>query len=216
VTSHVEELPLQEGSVEPALRSEFQSLRLCYAFVEGRTGRSPRALKQRLRHLSDRVHGERVLNLRREPVAAAYRIFFRQVGIDPDEYRPPAEAVMLERLRAGRFKSHDLVSDAITVALVETGVAVRAFDADSLTGGLGMRLSGPGERLGTGPELAQGSIVIADERTPVGLIFGETAPDCYVGKQTRLIALSAVQVGGVPDISVEEALWSAAGIVRSS
>jgi DNA/RNA-binding domain of Phe-tRNA-synthetase-like protein len=215
MTSGVDELPVEEGWVEPSLRSEFQGLGLRYTIVEGRTGRSPRPVKQRLRHLSDRVHGERVLNLRREPVAGAYRIFFRQVGIDPDEFHPPAEAVMLERLRAGRFRSHDLVEDALTVAVVETGVAVRAFDADKLTGRLGLRLTGPEEPLGDGPlKLDAGTIVLADERCPVGLIFGETARGFEVTKQTRLIALAAVRVGGVPEISVEEALWSVAGIVQ--
>jgi DNA/RNA-binding domain of Phe-tRNA-synthetase-like protein len=215
MTSGVDELPVQEGWVESSLSSEFQGLGLRYTLVEGRTGRSPRPVKQRLRHLSDRVHGERVLNLRREPVAGAYRIFFRQVGIDPDEFHPPAEAVMLERLRAGRFKSHDLLEDALTVAVVETGVAVRAFDADKLTGRLGLRLTGPEELLGDGPlKLDSGTIVLADERCPVGLIFGETARGFEVTKQTRLIALAAVRVGGVPEINVEEALWCVAGIVR--
>src|SRR5512144_1790343 len=98
----VEELSLEEGWVEPALREEFRGLGLRFAVVEARSGRSPRELRMRLRHLSDRVHGERVVNMRREPVASAYRIFFRQIGIDPDEHRPPGEEAMLERLRAGR------------------------------------------------------------------------------------------------------------------
>jgi DNA/RNA-binding domain of Phe-tRNA-synthetase-like protein len=220
----LQELPLDQGWIDPALRDEFKGLGLRYTIVEGRTGRSPRPLKQRLRYLSDRIHGERVLNLRREPVAAAYRIFFRQVGIDPDEFRPPAEAAMLERLRAGRFESHDLVEDALTVAIVETGVAVRALDAGRLSGSLGLRLTGTEERLGagpggeprgTGPVLPEGTIVLADERTAVGLIFGETAAGYEVTKDTRLIALCAVVVGGVPEISVEEALWASAGIVTA-
>src|SRR5688500_3276502 len=116
----LEEALLESGWVEPALRAEFQGLGLRYTVVSAQTGRSPRGLKTRLRHLSDRVHGEKVVNLRREPVASAYRVFFRQIGIDPDEHKPPGEAVMLERLRAGWFKSRDLIEDALTVAVVET------------------------------------------------------------------------------------------------
>ena len=59
---------------------------------------------------------------------------------------------MLERLRAGWFRSRNIVDDALTVAVVETGVAVRAFDADRVQGGLGLRISQPGERLGGAPE----------------------------------------------------------------
>jgi DNA/RNA-binding domain of Phe-tRNA-synthetase-like protein len=212
----VEEVSLETGWVEPALRQEFRGLGLRYGVVEGRTGRSPRELRARLRHLSDRIHGERVVNQRREPVASAYRVFFRQIGIDPDEHRPPGEEALLERLRAGRFASRDLLEDALTVSLVETGVAVRAFDADRLEGGLGLRIAQPGEHLsGDRVDLPEGAIVIADERRPVGLIFGDTGSRAIVTRATRRIALGVVRVPGIPEITVEEALWGCAGIVRT-
>src|SRR5919197_341885 len=115
----VEEIPVETGWVEPALRAEFNGLGIRYALAPAELGRSPRELKMRLRHLSDRIRGDRVENLRREPVASSYRVFFRQIGIDPDEHKPPGEAAMLERLRAGRFTSRDLLEDALTVAGVE-------------------------------------------------------------------------------------------------
>jgi DNA/RNA-binding domain of Phe-tRNA-synthetase-like protein len=210
----VEEVSVETGWVEPALREEFRGLGLRSTTVAARTGRSPRELKARLRHLSDRIHGLRVVNLRREPVASAYRVFFRQIGIDPDEHKPPGEAAMLERLRAGRFTSRDLLEDALTGAVVETGVAVRAFDADRLEGSLGLRIVRRGEHLaGDRVDLPDGAIVVADERRPVGLVFGDTGSATAVGPGTRRIALSVVRVPGVPEISVEEALWTAAGIL---
>jgi DNA/RNA-binding domain of Phe-tRNA-synthetase-like protein len=156
--------------------------------------------------------------MRREPIASAYRIFFRQIGIDPDEHRPPGEAAMLDRLRAGWFRSRNVVDDALTVAVVETGVAVRAFDADRLQGVLGLRVSRPRERLGGAPEgfeLPDGTIVIADERASVGFVFGDTAPGRGVTGDTARIALCAVRVEGVPDISVEESLWTCANILEA-
>ena len=85
---------------------------------------------------------------------------------------------MLERMRAGRFKSRNTLDDALTVAVVETGVAMRGFDADRIQGDLGLRVSQPGEKLGgDGLELPEGTIVIADERHAVALIFGDTAPE---------------------------------------
>jgi DNA/RNA-binding domain of Phe-tRNA-synthetase-like protein len=212
----VEEASLETGWIEPALREEFRGLGLRYGFVEGRTGRSPRELKSRLRHLSDRVHGERVVNLRREPVASAYRIFFRQIGIDPDEHRPPGEAAMLERLRAGRFTSRNLLEDALLVSLIETGVAVRAFDADRLVGKLGLRVVQPKEHLaGDRVDLPDGAIVIADELRPIGLVFGDTGSQAAVARATRRIALCVVRVPGIPEISVEEALWASSGILTA-
>jgi DNA/RNA-binding domain of Phe-tRNA-synthetase-like protein len=211
-----EEVSFETGWVEPALREEFRGLGVRFTVSAARMGRSPRELRARLRHLSDRVHGQRVVNLRREPVASAYRVFFRQIGIDPDEHKPPGEAAMLERLRAGRFRSHDLLEDSLTVAVVETGVAVRAFDADRLDGTLGLRIATEGEHLaGDRVDLPDGAIVIADERRPVGLVFGDTGTSAAVGPGTKRFALCVVRVPGIPEISVEEALWTAAGILTS-
>jgi DNA/RNA-binding domain of Phe-tRNA-synthetase-like protein len=212
-----QELAIRRGWVDQALRAEFPGLALFLAEAAAPGRRSPRELRQRLRYLSDRVHGQRALNVRREPIASAYRVFFRQIGIDPDQHRPPAEAAMLERLRAGWFRSRNIVDDALTVAVVETGVAVRAFDADHLQGELGLRVSQPRERLGGRPngfELPEGTIVIADERASLGLVFGDTAAGYGVTGDTTRIALSAVRVEGVPDISVEEALWTCADILE--
>jgi DNA/RNA-binding domain of Phe-tRNA-synthetase-like protein len=203
--------------VEPALGEEFAGLGLVVAEVSAQPGRSPRGVKERLRHLSDVTHGARALAQRREPIASAYRIFFRQIGIDPEAFRPPAEAAMLERMRAGRFKSRNTVDDALTVAIVETGVPVRAFDADQLQGDVGLRVSQPREKLGgDGLELPDGTIVIADERRALGLIFGDTAPGRGVSDETRRMVLCGIQVQGVPDISVEEAMWICSDILTSS
>ena len=214
-----QELAITRGWVEPALRTEFPGLALLQAQTRAPGRRSPRELRQRLRYLSDRVHGQRALNMRREPIASAYRVFFRQIGIDPDQHRPPGEAAMLERLRAGWFRSRNVVDDALTVAVVETGVAVRAFDAHTVQGELGLRISQPQERLGGaagGFELPEGTIVIADERDAVGLVFGDTAPGRGPSGDTARIVLCAVRVEGVPEISVEEALWTCADILESA
>jgi DNA/RNA-binding domain of Phe-tRNA-synthetase-like protein len=214
----VAEVALHTGRVARALRDEFPGLALRYAVVEVRPGRSPADVKMRLRYLSNRMHGQRALGMRREPIASAYRIFFRHIGLDPDEFRTPLEAAVLERLRAGGFKSQGLVDDALTIATVETGVAMRALDADRIRGQLGLRLAQPEERLGGDPdglELPEDALVLADQQRALGLIFGETAPEAEVqkGKTTR-VAVCAIQVGGVPDISVEEAIWTCAGLLR--
>jgi DNA/RNA-binding domain of Phe-tRNA-synthetase-like protein len=204
------EVPIQEGRVADVLGAEFGGLRLRYATVDVEPGRSPAGVKQRLRYLSDRLHGQHALNLRREPIASAYRVFFRQIGLDPDEVRIPVEAAVLERLRAGGFKSQGLVEDAVTIAIVETGVAIQALDAGSTSGRLRLRLAGESERLGGDPNglpLPGDALVFADDVRALGLIFGELAPDVEVSKRTRSVAVSALQVQGVPDISVEEAIW---------
>ena len=156
------------------------------------------------------------MNLRHQAIPWAYRVFFRHIGLDPDEQRTPVEQVALERMRKGGFPSVSLLDDALTVAIAESGVAVRAFDADQVEGRLGIRLSAPGEPLEGRPgELPPGTLVIADEARPLALLFGAMGAGRGVAKQTKRTLLCGIQVRGVPDIAVEEALWLAAGIMRS-
>ena len=79
--------------------------------------------------LADRYTGGKVVHMRQDPVPWAYRVFSRQVGIDPDHDRTPVEAVALRRLKQGGLHSENLVDDALTIAIAETGVPLIALDA---------------------------------------------------------------------------------------
>ena len=57
--------------------------------------------------------------------------------------------------------------------------------------------------------------MIADEARPLGLLFGATAAGRGVTPRTSEHPRLAVQVKGVPDIAVEEAIWLAADVIRS-
>jgi DNA/RNA-binding domain of Phe-tRNA-synthetase-like protein len=199
---------IEDGWVAPELRQEFPGLALRYALVERGSGRSSRELKQRLRVLSDRFTGGEAINLRHRPIPWAYRVFFRHIGLDPDRTRTPVEQLALERMHHGGFRSRSVLDDALTLAIVESGVAIRAFDADRVEGGLGIRGSAPGEGLEGRPgELPPGTLVISDELRPVALLFAAIASGRGVRRRTRRTILAAIQVDGVPDIAVEEALW---------
>ena len=200
---------LEVGWIAEELRVEFPDLRLVTTTLDGRPGRSPEGVKERLRVLSNRYTGQKAVALRQQPIPWAYRVFFRQVGIDPDEHRTPVEAHALERMRAGGFESRNVLEDALTIATVETGVPVFAFDDAPLDGPLGLRLSSPGERLGGGGRpLSSRQVVIADAERSVAVLFADFAEGHGVHSRTRRMRLAAVQVKGVPDVSVDEALWT--------
>jgi DNA/RNA-binding domain of Phe-tRNA-synthetase-like protein len=206
----------EAGWISGALNEELPGLGLRYLLLDRGSGSSPPHVRKRLGELANRLSGAQVINLRHQAIPWAYRVFFRHVGLDPDADRTPVEAIALERMKHGGFKSENLLDDALTIAVVESGVAMRAFDADRLEGRLGIRASAPGELLaGRTAELPTGTLVIADEVRPVGFLFGPTSDDHVVGSKTRRTALVAVQVRGVPDISVEEAIWLAASVMRS-
>jgi DNA/RNA-binding domain of Phe-tRNA-synthetase-like protein len=199
------------GWVEADLGEEFPDLALHHLSAPGATGRSPREVREHLRRLSDRFTGARAVRLRLEPVPAAYRAFFRQVGIDPEERRTPAENLALVRMKEGGYRSRGRVADALTIATAETSVAVSGFDADRVVGRLGLRPAQPGERLGTeGRTLSAGEIVLVDDTQLMGALFGEPATSVEVGRRTERVLLVAIRVAGVPMMAVEEALWSAA------
>ena len=205
---------VESGVVAPELSEEFPGLALRYLVVERGSGRSPREVKQRLRMLSDRFTGGEAVNLRHKPIPWAYRVFFRHIGLDPDRTRTPVEALALERMKHGGFRSRSLVDDALTIATVESGVAVRAFDADRVEGSPGLRGSSAGEGLEGRPgDLPVGTLVVADEVRPIALLFGASGSGRGVRPRTRRTMLAATQVKGVPDIAVDEALWLAAEVM---
>jgi DNA/RNA-binding domain of Phe-tRNA-synthetase-like protein len=102
----------------------------------------------------------------------------------------------------GGLRSLGLVEDALTVAVLETGVGVSAFDADRVVGAPALRVE------------AEGRIVLADEEGPLAVLFGEPTGRAAVTRDTRRIALVAVAVPNVADFFVEEALWIAWDILR--
>ena len=209
--------PIATGSVAAPLRDEFPGLALRYLTVDRGSGRSPREVKERLRQLSNRFTGGEAVNMRHRPIPWAYRVFYRHIGLDPDRTRTPVEHAALDRMKHGGFRSLNLLDDALTIAIVESGVAMRAFDADKVEGAVGLRGSAPGEGLEGRPgELPAGTLVIADEARPIALLFGAIASGRGVRSKTRNTMLVTTQVKGVPDIAAEEALWLACEVMGVS
>jgi DNA/RNA-binding domain of Phe-tRNA-synthetase-like protein len=207
----------RQGWVAPHIASEFPGLGIAWVEVDAKPGRSPEPVRRRLRDLSDRTYGSQAIRLRERPIPWAYRVFYRQIGLDPDRTRTPVEQLTLDRLHDGGFRSRGLPADALNIAIVETGVALRAFDADRLAGQLCIRDSAPGEALPGAPgELQSGTLTIADEERPVALLFGATGEGYAVEPATRRLAIASVQVKGVPQIAVEEALWMAAATLEAA
>ncbi len=194
----------------PALRLVVDEVRV--ARRAALTGVSPPDIQARMRDMSNRFRGGRAVAMRREPVPAAYRVFFRHIGMDPDVERTPIEAAVLERMLRGGFPTGGLLEDVLLIALLDTGVPVWALDATSVDGPLGMRTSNEGETLGrsdAAPELPAGRLVVADASAALAVLFGSVAPGHAAADRTQRLLLFAVQVPGVPTLYAEEALWSA-------
>ncbi len=112
---------------------------------------SPPGVKRRLAVLSNRWGGAHAVGLRQRPVPAAYRVFFRHIGLDPDVVRTPLEEAMFARMMQGGFHSNHLLADALLITLVDTGVPVWALDAATVEDPLGVRSSREDEPFGGAP-----------------------------------------------------------------
>jgi hypothetical protein len=199
----VSEPPVRAGAVDPRVAAELPGLGLAwcsFAVADDVLRRSPPALRARLRALSDRTRGAQAIALRTRSIPHAYRALFRHLGLEPDEQRIPVEERMLERLKRGAYPSRGVLADALLVATVETEVGVWALDADRLAGE--PRIALDGDRL-----------VVADDSGPLAALF---APPPAVTPETRRLALYAVVAPGVPEIAVEEALWTAWHVIDSA
>jgi len=199
------------GWIDAELAAELPELKLIELRVEAGSGPSRPEIRERLRYLSRRMSGSEAVAQRTRPIPQAYRVLFRHLGLDPDEHRTPAEAVVVERLIKGEFPHDNRLDDAITVAVAETGVPVWGVDDERLDGPLGIRPARAGELLGTDPyadELPVGRLVVADAEAPVAVLFGRLATSHVVTNETTVTRLFTVQAPGVPVIHVEEALFT--------
>ncbi len=210
------------GWCERAVEEELPQLRIALVQVQlsphaSPTGPAPQEVRQRLATLSNSFNGAKAVNLRREPVTAAYRVFFRHIGLDPDVARTPIEAAVLERMFDGGFLSRCLLADVLLIAMLDTGVPVWALDAQSIDGEVGVRTSRAGEILGGaddslvaqggGLAVGAGQLVVADARNALALLFAEPASAHRPTGRSRRLLLFALQVAGVPWLAVEESLW---------
>jgi hypothetical protein len=187
--------PLVAAAIDPRVAAEHPALRVWTARVAARPRRTPEALRARLRALADRLDGAQALVLRTRPVPLAYRVLFRQLGLDPDVTRTPLEALVVERLLRGGFAAGGLPGDALAVATLETGVPVWAFDG-ARVGALALRPS------------ADGRLELADAGGRAAVLFSPPLPERAPGAATTELLLVAVQSPGVDDLYVEEAVWT--------
>ena len=158
--------------------------------------------------------------MRERPIPWAYRVFFRQIGLDPDRDRTPVEQLALDRLHDGGFRSRGPARRRADDRHVETGVALRAFDADRLEGPLCIRDVGPGRvaRRARRGELAAGTLTIADEsrpgRPPLRRHRGGPRGRAATAAGSPIAAVE--RQAACRQIAVEEALWIAASTLEAA
>ncbi len=238
----------ERGWVGSEIEEQFPELGLTYLPATVGNKEDRWFVKRRMRVLEEYFSGAIAISLPARPVTSAYRVFYRQIGLNPDVDRTPLELIVRQRLSRGRFVPRSLLEDALTVAAVETEIPVWAIRAADVLGPLGITTSRDGERLdreeghedpapsrtergmarlrgdgvpggGEASEaedvdrgaLSAGTLVVADAVRPLAVLFArEQDPTPHrPTKADRDVILYAITVPGIPQATVEEALWLA-------
>jgi AcrR family transcriptional regulator/DNA/RNA-binding domain of Phe-tRNA-synthetase-like protein len=207
-------LELRRAAVANELREEFPEIGLWTAELPYVAGATPEAVRRRLAGSSAKLTAAAAIGAREESTPWAYRVFARRVGVDPAEAGNPVEAAALHRGGGDDPEPAGPPGDALLIAVAETGVPVLAFDADELDGEIWLRPARAGERVADGPEIPAGRPVLADTVRVLATPFGAGDVSAAVGPATARVALAALQVKGVPDVGVEQALWTVVEILR--
>ncbi len=193
------------GATSADIAADFPGLGVleCRCAVPGAETRPVRRrLAARLVALARGVDGARAAASRTHPVPSAYRALARQVGLDPDADGLPLEALLLERLLRGALPSGGPVPDACAIAVLETGVPVWPLDPEAVYGPLRLAVH------------AAGALAVADDRGPLVPLLADPPAEVAAAPTAQDVLLFAVRPGGVPEATVREALWLAAGALE--
>ncbi len=194
------------------LGAEFPGLRADWLCCQCRNHRCDSGVGERLARLASRFSGRQAIELRQQQVPAAYRSFFRQVGIDPDQHPTPIEQAVLGRLLSGGNLPQDRISDGLLLALLETSVPVVAFDAAAVSSPIEIRAAERGEVV-AGLGVEPGTLLLASAEQPLCQLFSPPAPPLSAGLESERLLLVAVIVPGVSAIASDEALTIAAAAI---
>lgn len=194
------------------LAAEFPGLRADWLSCQCSDHRCDPGVGERLALLASRFNGRQALELRQQQVPAAYRSFFRQVGIDPDQQPTPIEQAVLGRLLSGGNLPQDRISDGLLLALLETSVPVVAFEASAVAPPISIRAVEQGE-LVAGDAIEPGALILADGQRPLCQLFSAPAPSFAATAKSERLLLVAVVVPGVSEIASDEALTIAAAAI---
>lgn len=194
------------------VESEFPGLRVDWIGCSCADHRCDRGVGERLALLASRFNGRQALELRQQQVPAAYRSFFRQVGIDPDQQPTPIEQAVLGRLLSGGNLPQDRISDGLLLALLETSVPVLAFDAALVSPPIEIR-SASRDQVVAGITLEPGTLILADSQQPLCQLFSPPLPPLAAAEASDQLLLVAIIVPDVSKIASDEALTIAAAAI---
>ena len=200
-------------TIDGDLRARFPGLDARPCRMEGvRVASTVPSLEGRKEEIVEEVKGKYDLaSLKDGRTFRAYRDFFWGIGLDPTKNRPAAEALIRRILSGKSLPTVNSLVDAYNLASIETEIALAAFDADKLHGGLVMRAARRGEEFWgvgmDGPIMLTGhEIVLNDDESLVAIYPHRDAKHSSITLGTANVLLLACGVPSLEDAELKEAL----------
>lgn len=199
---------VRNGTIDPVALEEFPQAGVSFATVETASGRTARGLAMELALAADRIRGASALTASTAPVAASYRSFLRQLGMDPEAVECTADAVVRRRLVEGGLAPSFAVRDAAALVALELGVPLMAFSCGDSPREVSIIRSTE-----SGALHAEGDLVVSVDGVPVCRLFGQAFPSREVTKGTRRSLLVAVRAPGVSELLCAAAIERCAELI---
>ena len=202
---------LIRGDVAAEVAAEFPGLEVVSTDVALRSAKTPLGLAAELAAAADRIDGAGAAHASIGTVPAATRALLRQLGMDPERVPCTVDAVIRRRLMEGGFRPSGVVTDALTLTVLELGIPLVALDASAVEGPVGIARAASGSA-----RWSEGDLILEDQAQPVARLFAEPFPEFLPDRRTTTVRIVAIAVPGVEPEFAELALQRAQDLLEAS
>lgn len=196
--------------IDEEIKKKFPGMKVAVAIIEGvDVHRGSRELEKFKAEVLDQFAGMTIEQIDELPTIKAYRNIFKAFGVDWHSHHPSADA-LLRRVVLGKglYNVNTLV-DAYNLAVIDSKIALGAFDSQTLSLPVVLRLAKDGEEVNLlGEEettkVKEGEMVYSDQSRIMTLDLNYR--DCDYTKITTGTKNVVLFADGTPEISSEEVM----------
>jgi DNA/RNA-binding domain of Phe-tRNA-synthetase-like protein len=125
-------------------------------------------------------------------VTAAVRRMYKRVGLDPTKTRPSSDALLRRVRKGGELPRVNSLVDVINWCSLESQLPFGLYDADQISGDVGLRLGRAGEQyagIRKDDVHVAGRLTLADDRGPFGNPTSDSARTMITPATTRALVV---------------------------
>lgn len=196
--------------IDLAVKEKFLGMKVGVAVIEGvkisKSNQDLEKLKAEIVKTTSQLTMEDVDQL---PSIKTYRDIFKKFGVDWHSRHPSADALLRRIVQGKGLYNINTLVDAYNLAVLETKIALGAFDSDKLSLPVKLRFAKEKEQINLLGEseptqINQGELVYSDQERIITLDLNYR--DCNFTKITEKTKNIILYADGTPDISADEVM----------